>query len=331
MSEHFSVWQERCLAHEKAQKAAQETIEGLKKEEPLFAELCAIKQSAPFHGEGPHVEDHLTRGLMFLFACQEPELSILSVDEWQAARHVRGFFLRLEETLKKEEKFLSAYLLSHDIGKKDTAQADEKGWHYPNHAHRGAEQDYAGFREKCLTFAGCSVSEGKFLRELIRLHMQVIWEMSDNPETRILEVAKEVAERQGVNVARFLALLPTTFLLDAVVGSCNIHVSGFERASLMVRFAEREYASFPNRQEEDVQKLHREQKEAHRTRLVAAGLGPEEWFVRLNTPYGKERGVVVAILDRFIKGVEGEEDVRYVGQENAEELRARSARLRELK
>lgn len=310
MSEHFSVWQERCLAHEKAQKAVQETIEGLKKEEAFFAELCTIKQSAPFHSEGPHVEDHLTRGLMFLFACQEPELSILSVDEWQAARHVRGFFLRLDEVLKKEKKILLAYVLARD---------------------KGAAQDYAVFREKCLLLSDCSISEGKFLRELIRIRIQIIQEISKNKETRILEVAKEVAERQGLNVMRFLALLPATFLLDAVVGSCNVHVSGFERASFMVRFAEREYASFPNRQEEDVQKLHREQKEAHRARLVAAGLGPEEWFVRLNTPYGKERGVVVAILDRFIKGVEGEEDVRYVGQENTEELRARSARLRELK
>lgn len=331
MSEHFSLWQERCLAHEGAVQKAREIMEKLKQDETLFADLCDTKQSAPFHSEGSHVEDHLRRGLTFLFACQEPELGLLTVDEWQAARHTRGFFLRLEETLKKEKNFLLAYILSHDIGKKDTAYEDEKGWHYPNHAHKGAEPGYAAFREKCLTFAGCAPSEGKLLRELIRIHMQIVWEMSDNPETRILEVAKEVAERQGLNVARFLALLPATFLLDAIVGSCDLRASGFEKASLMVRFAEREYVSFPNQQAEDDLKLHREQKEAHRARLIAAGLGPDEWFMRLNTPYGKERGTVVAILDRFIKGVEDAEDIRYVGKENAEELRARSAQFRESK
>lgn len=325
------MWQERSLRREGAVQKAKETIERFKQDEPLFKDLCSIGQSAPFHSEGPYGEDHLLRCLTFLFSCQESGLGPLAVDEWLAARSVRGFFLRLEETLKKENEFLLAYILSHDIGKKDTAYEDEKGWHYPNHAHKGAASGYAEFREKCLLFAGCSASEGKLLRELIRIHMQMIWEMTENPETRVLEVAREVAERQGLNGVRFLALLPAVFFLDAVVGSHDLRISGFEKASLMVRFAEREYASFPDRQKEDALRLHREQKEAHRARLIAAGLGPDEWFLRLNTPHGKERGVVVAIIDHFTKGIESEEDVRYVGPENAEELRVRGARFREMK
>jgi hypothetical protein len=153
----------------------------------------------------------------------------------------------------------------------------------------------------------------------------------NNLQTQILGVAQGIAERQGINVERFLALLPAAFFLDAVVGSYEKRLSGFEKASYLIRYAEREYSTFPHKKEEDTLRLLRKEKEAKKILLAEYGLGPEEWFLRLNTPFGKERGRVVRILEHFIMGVEDDEDVRYVGEENARELRERSNRLRENK
>jgi hypothetical protein len=322
MTEHFSLWQERCLSDLHAKEEAEKVLQLLASNES-FSALCKTPQSGPFHTEGPTTEAHLLRGLTVLFACQKKEQGILAVDEWLAAKNLRGFFMRLQETLEKEKNFLTAYFLAHDIGKKDTAHSDEKGWHYPQHAERGAAPEYAAFREACLVACSRPVSEAKFLRELVRVHMEIIREIRSSPETKILAIAKEVAERQGINVARFIALLPAAFLLDAVTGSRDEYIKGFEKAALMLRFAEREYATFPEIQGEDELRLHREQKETRRKLLESLGLGHEEWFVRLNTPHGKERGRVAGILNNFIRGVESEDDVRYVGSENAHELRMR--------
>ncbi len=331
MSEHFSLWQERCLQHREAKEQAQHTLEAFVQQESAFAELCATKQSGPYHCEGPLVRDHILYALTFLFAIQASECSIHHVDEWSSAKHLHGFFQRLQETIIKEKKFLVAYILAHDIGKKDTATEDEKGWHYYGHAQKGAEAGYSGFREACLRHAECSPSEGKLLRELIRIHMDINWEMSQKKETAVLRVARDVAERQGINVERFLSLLPAAFLLDAVAGSFEERLSGFEKASLLANYAEQEYAAFPSKKEDDFLRKHRQEKAEKKAILAEHGLGPEEWFLRLNTPYGKERGRVVQVVEHFIAGVEDDEDVRYVGAENAQELRMRSTRLREKK
>lgn len=331
MSEHFSLWQERCLQHSEARGQAKKTLEAFAQKEPTFAELCATKQSGSYHREGSLVYDHLMRELTFLFAIQVPECNIHYVDEWSSAKHLHGFFQRLQETIDKEKKFLIAYILAHDIGKKDAAIEDGKGRYYHGYAQKGTEADYAGFREACLAFTECSSSEGKLLRELIRIHMDIHWEMLQKKETRILHVAKSVAERQGINAERFLSLLPAAFLLDVIGGSFEERLSGFEKASLLMKYAEQEYAAFPQKKEDDALRKHRQEKAKKKTILVEYGLGPEEWFLHLNTPYGKERGRVVQILEHFIAGVESDEDVRYVGAENAQELRMRSARLREKK
>lgn len=329
MSEHFSLWQERCLQIKEAQAQAQAILNAFVKQERDFAELCATKQSAPYHCEGDTVRDHLNRALIFLFALQQPECAVQGVDEWNAAKHIKGFFIRLQETLIKEKSFLTAYILAHDIGKKDTAVQDDKGWHYYGHARKGAEASYSAFREACLVFAGCSPSDAKLLRELVRIHMEIIGNISQKKETPILGVAQGIAQRQGINVERFLSLLPATFLLDAILGSYEAHASVFKKASDVIRFAEQEYSIFPQKKEEDMLALHRKEKETKKRLLAEHGLGPEEWFVRLNTAYGKERGRVVQILEHFIAGVEDSEDVRYVGEEHAQELRIRSAALRE--
>lgn len=331
MSDHFSLWQERCLQNSEAKEQARQALESFAQQEPAFAELCATRQSGPYHCEGPFVRDHILRALTFLFAMQKPECNLQHVDEWNSAKHTHGFFQRLQETIIKEQKFLIAYILAHDIGKKDTATEDEKGWHYHGHAHKGAEAGYSGFREACLAFTKCSASEGKLLRELIRIHMDINWEISQKKETAVLHVARDVAERQGINVERFLSLLPAVFLLDAVVGSFEERLSGFEKASLLANYAEQEYAAFPSKKEDDLLRKHRQEKTEKKAMVAEYGLGPEEWFLRLNTPYGKERGRVVRVLGHFIAGVEDDEDMRYVGAENAQELRMRSARLRESK
>lgn len=327
MPKHFSQWLEECVGDGEARKEARELLVQAKAQDD-FRALCETPQSAPHHSEGPQVEDHLVRGLTVLFSCTKGE-GILGVDEWYAAKEKRGFFLRLQETLQSEKEFLAAYVLAHDIGKKDTAHEDDKGWHYPEHAHKGASPEYSAFRESCLATLHRPVAEAKLLRELVRIHMDIVWEMSDARETQILAGAKEVAERQGLNVARFMAILPAAFFLDAVAGSCHVSQSGYEKAALMLRYAEREYATFPHTQEEDALRLAREQKEARKKMLEVAGLGPDEWFLRLQTPYGKERGRVVEMLNRFIRGIETEDDVRYVGQEQAHELRMRSRRIAE--
>lgn len=325
MSEHFSLWQERCLKNTHAAEQARMMVHAFAQQEESFLALCRVPQSAPYHAEGREVRDHLLRALTFLFAVQYPEHAIQEVDEWQSAKHLIGFFSRLQETLVKEKDFLQAYILAHDIGKKDTAEEDANGWHYPLHAERGAESIYATFREKALRFSGCTASEGKFLRELIRIHMQVIQEITRKKDTKILKAAAVIANKQGINTARFLTLLPAAFFLDVIVGSTYKEENGFEKAKLLMVYAEHEYEMFPERKEEDALRIQRQKKEARKKLLEAQGLSPEEWFVRLNVPYGKERGVVVKILDRFIRGVETEEDIRYVGKEHADELRMRRA------
>ncbi len=289
MSEYFSLWQEQCLADVQAQEQTRETLHAFAKKEPFEAAI----------------RDHILRALTFLFALQKPQQNLIFVEEWVSEKHVQGFFLRLQETFVREKKFLCAYILAHDIGKKDPV-----------------------FREECLLFVGCAASEGKLLRELITIHMEITREITQKKETNILRFAQDIAHRQGINADRFLALLPAAFFLDAVVGSLNERLSSFERAALLTTYAEQEYRSFPQRKEEDVLKMHRQKKEEKRAQLAAYGLSPEEWFITLHTPYGKERGEVVKILEHFIKGIEDEEDVRYVGAEHTHELRMRSARLR---
>lgn len=331
MSEHFSLWRDRCLAFTDARNEAQEFLCRFCGQESRFAELCATPQSGPYHEEGETVQSHLLRALTFLYAVQHNAYRVHYIDEVCAAKQYEGFFIRLQRTLCTERAFLSAYILAHDIGKKDTAIQDEQGWHYKGHAHKGAGEEYGDFREACLNSAGCPTAERKLLRELIRIHMDINWEMSQKKETRILAAAHDIAERQGINSERFLTLLPAAFFLDVIVGSLESRLSGFETIARLIHYAEQEYRAFPQRKEEDALMLARKEKEVKKALLITYGLSPEEWFLRLHTPYGKERGVVVRIIERFMKGIENREDVRYLGEEHARELRMRSVRFRENK
>ena len=188
---------------------------------------------------------------------------------------------------------------------------------------------YAEFREQALLYAHCQKSEGKLLRELIRIHMQVITECTQRKETQIMRIAEAVADKQGINKERFLSLLPAAFLFDAVLGSKSEQESTFESAQHLVGYAESEYQNFPQRKEDDVARVKRKEKEEYRKKLEESGLGNDEWFFVLNTPYGSERGKVVKILERFIKECEDENDVRYVGEQNAHELRMRVRAMQE--
>lgn len=329
MQEHFSLWQERALSDVRAQDLARAHVHEFAQKNAEFLALCEISQSGPYHEEGPTVQAHIARALTMLFAVQFPEHSILNIDEWAALHEYRGFFLRLQETLAHEKSFLAAYILAHDIGKKDTAIEDAQGWHYPDHARRGADASYASFREAVLEYFGCSASEGKLLRELVRMHMEIIFEIHQKKETTVLSFALEMAKKQGLNVERFFALLPAVYFLDAIVGSLSHDREGFLQSEYMRLYAREEYRSFPERCVADTQREARMRKQLREQQLLKSGLGYEEWFVRLATPYGKERGRVVEILNRFIRGVEDEEDVRYVGNEHAHELRMKSAAFRE--
>ncbi len=159
--------------------------------------------------------------------------------------------------------------------------------------------------------------------------MQVITECTQRKETQIMRIAEAVADKQGINKERFLSLLPAAFLFDAVLGSKSEQESVFESAQHLVRYAESEYQNFPQRKEDDVARVKRKEKEEYRKKLEESGLGNDEWFFVLNTPYGSERGKVVKILERFIKECEDENDVRYVGEQNAHELRMRVRAMQE--
>lgn len=328
MTSVFAQWREHVVHMPEHEAHARELVHVFAKENDAFFALCTTPQSGPYHTEGPAVRDHIIRALSGLFALAAGDVQLLDVEEWRAGKEYEGFFLRLNETLTREKVFLAAYILAHDIGKKDVAQEDALGWHYHGHAAKGAEVGYAPFREACLRVCAGKSSEAKMLRELVRLHMDMIYVMQAEKEQALLLFAKSLAKKQGINAERFMALLPATYCIDALLGSLSVHEASFQTAGHLIFFAREEYRVFPELREHDARVKARNEKRNRLARYRAAGLDYDEWFVILHTPHGKERGEVAAILDRFIRGVEEPNDVRYVGSAHAQELRRRSAKLR---
>lgn len=193
--------------------------------------------------------------------------------------------------------------------------------HYPDHARRGASDEYASTREAVLNELGVSLSMAKLLTELIRCHMEVINSFKQGPDAVKYKALAAVAERVGLNVTVFLDLLPACLFLDAVLGSL-VYVNGSYKAQLdlILNLFRSEREARPDRHLAREQALKRGRKAALNEALSTAKIDANSVFELLKTPYGPVRGEVMARIHDLIRDPGRKADFG----EHTDELRQRA-------
>lgn len=193
--------------------------------------------------------------------------------------------------------------------------------HYPDHARRGASDEYASTREAVLAELGVPLSHARLLSELIRCHMEVINGFKLGPDAVKYRALIAVAERIGLNVGVFLDFLPACLFLDLGLGSLVYEQgkTGIELQTLINLFrSERE--ALPARHLAREQALKRGRKAALNEALLSAAIDANSVFELLKTPLGPVRGEVMKKIHNLIRDPDSLVD--FGGQ--TEELRRRA-------
>lgn len=186
---------------------------------------------------------------------------------------------------------------------------------------------YAEIRRLIVAHFGLENAYEKFLVELCWSHDDVekFFLTAGNDDAFL--TFSERAGKAGLNVDRFLDALLGIALVDHVLGRVSM-VGDRSRADLGAfhRFVSAEHAAMPERF------LAREARQNHvrklrvKTILEECGLSPAVIFMKLGTPIGPERGVV---MERIYDVIRGASTAEIFGV-HAEEIRVATKRAQEM-
>ncbi len=226
-----------------------------------------------------------------------------------------GHYERLSEALSKEKQLLLSFALArcYDVG-------DLRSWSLWITSRAQFE-----VRLRLCSEHGLISSEQKMFSCLARVWGDVANDLVSDPPSQVLRYAYELGEKYGVNTDRLLTVLGILWIAECVVSSVDASGSHVEH---VLAFPKEEARIFPERHQEDVLRSARKKRDALREKRDRYGLGYDEWFVKLQTPHGKERGDVVALLERWIRKEETLEDRQKIGDLYANMLDVRVDKYR---
>lgn len=98
-----------------AGKEARNTYEKIAREVPAVSRMSMVPQGAPHHVEGANVSSHITHMLSALHAFTSRPFA--EIEEFAREKDLALEWESLEKTLKNERVFLTAYAITHDLGK----------------------------------------------------------------------------------------------------------------------------------------------------------------------------------------------------------------------
>ena len=116
---YFLNWLEDRVLTAEASKRAEQLFEYLVTQASPLGRLKTTPQTPPYHAEGDFVADHVKRIFMGLDAFTRGE-SLAGVEEFVRERDYLLEFHALEEVIKAQGPFLTAYAVCHDLAKTDT-------------------------------------------------------------------------------------------------------------------------------------------------------------------------------------------------------------------
>ncbi|MFA5947167.1 MAG: hypothetical protein WC813_04055 [Patescibacteria group bacterium] len=340
-------WIEQDVLLSEAGERARKIVAELAKKLPEVQKLVDCSQTPPHHAEGPTVESHLVRILSVLFAIQSstsrPLASISSatlmdrrvlasgtgpssIEEFAREKTLSAEWTSLFSTIATNEKFLSAYVMAHDLGKPECVKTDELGRvHYLGHDRVGASPAFAYAREAILKYFELPSSSAKLLTELIRLHMDIITTFTASPSAAEFRAFAALAGRAGLNKDLFLDLAPVCLFLDAVAGS--LHSDGRTKShdlTPLLNWYRAEREAMPERHEAREAGEKKASKMAVKKAYADAHLSPEEIFELLGTPIGPIRGEIMKKIDELVKNPDTKVDFG----EHTAEIRRRASNVK---
>lgn len=335
-TQYFLDWLDGHVLTSERLRHAEQILKKLADELADVAQLRTTPQSAPHHAEGPTVGHHVVR-MLAVVAAFEQQASLAEVEEVVREKDFLLEMHSLENTLREQTAFLSAYTILHDLGKAATVTIEESGEivpydkrfrifaatspglneralqaaffaqekiriHYYGHDRLGGSERFAATRQRVMDFFQVPSSHARLMSELIRLHMDVIVPFSKGPDHTRYQTLLALPDRVGLNREIFLELIPAALFIDAIAGS--LHTDGQHFSCNFTPLfnwfrAEREVS--PARHEERVLAVQRARKQLLREALAEVGLEAEQVFTLLGTPHGPIRGQVMEDIYELIR------------------------------
>jgi len=317
-------WIEQDVLLSAAGERAKKLVAELAGNIPEVKKLVETSQTPPHHAEGPTAEAHLIRILAVLFYIGSTQRSTptQNLEEFAREKTFSVEWLSLFSIIAQNEKFLSVYAMTHDLGKTECVKIDDTGRvHYDGHDRIGASAVYAPAREAILKYFDLPSSSAKLLTELIRLHMDIINTFIASPNVAEFKAFVALAGRAGLNKELFLDLVPACLFLDAVAGSLE-EVDGkrFHDMTPLLNWYRAEREAMPERHDAREAGEKKASKMAVKKAYADANLSPEEVFELLGTPIGPVRGEVMKKIDELVRNPEAKVDFG----EKTEEIRKRA-------
>lgn len=115
---YFLDWLEKYALVPDRQRRADKLFDRLVRVASPLKRLATTPQTPPYHAEGKVVADHVKRIFAGLDALMH-EASLAEVEEFVRERDYILEFHALEQTIKTNADFLTAYAACHDLGKSD--------------------------------------------------------------------------------------------------------------------------------------------------------------------------------------------------------------------
>ncbi len=109
-------WLDEVVLTEERLDHAEKILRGLTAKVAVVGKFFTTPQTPPHHAEGPYLSDHIKRILATISAI-DMGASLAQVEEFAREKDWLLEFQKIEETIRANSAFLSAYAVLHDIAK----------------------------------------------------------------------------------------------------------------------------------------------------------------------------------------------------------------------
>lgn len=268
---------------------------------PILSRLKTTVQSAPRHGEGRVVSDHILR----MFAVIDAVVlgaTMRDVEDIFGDAVLSFALLDAEEAIRNAPDVFKAYAVMHTVPKPDRVVVSGGIVSYDDADRAIVAPRYEHVRREIVKYFGLENAYEKFLVELCWSHDDIErFFVTPENEQAFLAFA-ERAGKAGINVERFLDALLGIALVDHVFGRVSV-VDGRLTADIGVfhRLVMAEYVAMPVRHSAREARQNHARKVKVKMILGECGLSPEVVFAKLGTPVGPERGTVMEQIYEVIR------------------------------
>jgi len=173
---------------------------------------------------------------------------------------------------------------------------------YKGHDKVASSAAYSDLREQVADICRLTTRDREMLYLLVKEHINEISYFSKKPDGVRYKVMEAIAQKAGMDSGDVLDLQLASLFLDAAVGSLAYHDGGFDPdVKVVINMLKSEELSGSLKNQARQSRLEDKKRKTFKSVLESCGLGSEDIFEILKTPFGAKRAEILAKVEDAVR------------------------------